>query len=120
LGSPVPLGEYLALLKGSLNANGLRYHDAGRAVRHIAVVGGSGGDYLRRAFDAGCDTFVTGDAKYDVFLLAKELGVNLIEADHFCTENTVIPALHKLLGEKFPDARFEISSRHGQTAKFFV
>ena len=47
---------------------------------------------LELAAAKGCNTFVTADVKYDRFLAAKELGVNLIDADHFCTENVVIPS----------------------------
>ena len=120
LDTPVPLRDYMTMLKASLKANGLRYHNSGRPVSKVAVVGGSGGNYLETAFDAGCDTFVTGEAKYDVFLLARELGISLIDADHFCTENVVVPVLHRYLDERFPSVLCAQSSRHGQTARFFV
>jgi dinuclear metal center YbgI/SA1388 family protein len=120
LAAPTPLHKYLSQLKKSLDCNGLRYYDSGRAVFRVSVVGGSGGDYLERAKDSGCDTLVTGEAKYSAFLLAAELGVNLIDADHFCTENTVIPALQSRLSAHFPGSEFVISKTHGQTASFFV
>jgi dinuclear metal center YbgI/SA1388 family protein len=120
LAAPTELGGFLAFLKGALKSNGLRYHDAGRAVSRVAVVGGSGGDYLQKALDAGCDTLVTSDIKYDVFLDARELGINLIDADHFCTENTVVPVLRDRLAAAFPGVECSVSGRHGQTARFFV
>ena len=39
------------------------------------------------ALDAGCDTFVTADVKYNQFWDARDLGMNLIDAGHFWTEN---------------------------------
>ena len=45
------------------------------------------------AVKAGCDTFVTADVKYDSFLEAKALGLNLIDAGHYPTENLVCPVL---------------------------
>lgn len=116
---PMPLDSFLAICKKKLNTNGLRYHDAGRPVEHIAVLGGSGGGNLIGAWEAGCDTYVTADVKYSVFLQARELGINLIDGDHFCTENPVIPMLAEKLRAAFPETEFLISERHGQTARFF-
>ena len=114
----MPMSEYLPFLKKALNTNGLRYYDSGCTVKRVAVLGGSGGSELSSAIATGCDTFLTADVKYDTFLLAKELGVNLIDGDHFCTENVVIPVMHKLLSEAFSDVEFMVSQKHGQTVSF--
>lgn len=71
------------------------------------------------AIAAGCDTYVTSDIKYNSFLDAKELGINLIDADHFCTENVVVPVLSDKLADRFEDVSFAVSSAHKQTAQFF-
>lgn len=71
------------------------------------------------AVSAGCDTYVTSDIKYNSFLDAKELGINLIDADHFCTENVIVPVLADKLAAAFTDVEFAISSVHVQTARFF-
>ncbi|MDR2357827.1 MAG: Nif3-like dinuclear metal center hexameric protein [Oscillospiraceae bacterium] len=118
LRSPRAMGEYLEFLKGRLGTSGLRYYDAGRPVSQVAVVGGSGGSELGAAAARGCDTLLTADVKYDVFLEARERGVNLIDGDHFCTENTVVPGLAEALREAFPSVNTSISKRHGQTVKF--
>ena len=118
LKAPMTMDEYLKMLKENLHANGLRYHDAGKPVHRVGTVGGSGGGMLELALDAGCDTFVTADIKYDVFLAAKELGLNLIDADHFCTENTVVPRLAEKLRADFPELTVMCSERHCQTAQF--
>ncbi len=114
---PMALQEFLPQVQNALGADGLRYSDAGTTVKRVAVVGGSGGSYLNAAIDAGCDTFVTADVKYDVFLTAKESGINMIDADHFCTENTVIPVLAGYLNHCFPKIPIILSERHRQTAK---
>ena len=115
----LPLDAFLALCKEKLNTRGLRYYDAGRPAEHIAVLGGAGGSALIEAWRAGCDTYVTADVKYSVFLQARELGINLIDGDHFCTENPVIGVLAKKLGDAFPETAFIVSARHDQTACFF-
>jgi len=116
---PVSLPEYMAMLKAALKTEGLRYYDAGREVQNVAVVGGSGGEELEKAVKAGCDTFVTADIKYHVFLEAKELGVNLIDGDHFCTENLAMAAIAERLREAFPESEVTESKRHNQVTRFF-
>ena len=118
LAEECPLEVYLKYVKSRLNSNGLRYYDAGRPVHKIACIGGAGGDGIRAAFDFGCDTYITADLKYSAFLEAKELGINLIDADHFCTENPIMYELKSLLGDRFPETDFIISEKHRQTAQF--
>jgi dinuclear metal center YbgI/SA1388 family protein len=118
LAAPMVFRDYLLGLKERLNSKGLRYHDAGRPVSKVAVVGGSGGSYLKHALALGCDTLVTSDIKYDVFLEAKEMNINIADADHFCTENVVTPVLQRKLCASFPDIAVSVAKCHGQTAKF--
>ena len=119
LAAETDLQAFLSVCKNTLNVNGLRYHDAGLNVKKLAVMGGSGGDCIALAKSLGCDTYVTSDIKYNGFLDAKELGINLIDADHFCTENVIVPVLHEKLSGEFTDISFEISKIHKQIARFF-
>lgn len=119
LAEALVMTDFLALCKEKLKTNGLRYYDAQRPVQNIAVLGGSGGGNLIDAFIAGCDTYLTADVKYHTFLQARELGINLIDGDHFCTENPVIYRLVSHLTAAFSDLVFEISERHDQTVCFF-
>jgi len=112
--------EFLAHVKQAVGATGLRYHDAGRPVRRVAVMGGSGSDALEYALAAGCDTYVLGEAKYSAFLAAKEQGLNLIEADHFCTENLVSAPLAQKIAAQFPVLAVTVSERLEQTARFYM
>ncbi len=118
LPAPERLDVFLQDCKAALNANGLRYYDAGRPVYKLAVMGGAGADAIEDAFRAGCDTYVTSDIKYHQFLMAGELGVNLVDADHFCTENPIIPALAEALQQQFPDIDFKVSKSHRQLISF--
>lgn len=100
-------------VKHALTANCVRYADAEKAVKKIAVIGGAGADEIEKAIEAGADTFVTGDVKYHQFLDAGNLGINLIDAGHFATENPVVKVLCDKLSEALPEVRFEVSSVHG-------
>lgn len=112
------MAELLARCKRVLHTSALRYFDCGRRVRRIAVMGGSGGGAIADAVRLGCDCYLTADIKYHQFLGAKELGLSLIDGDHFGTENPVIPALAAKLRERFGDVEFLVSKRHGQIISF--
>lgn len=115
----ISFDQFLEHTKKALSVNGLRYHDAGRTVRRIGCCGGSGGGDLALAAEAGCDCYVTADVKYDQFLEAKSLGISLVDADHFCTENVVVPVLEQWLKEAFPALDVRVSDKHAQTVQFY-
>ncbi len=118
LGEAVPLTAFLHTVKSTLHCSGLRYVDAGESVRRVAVMGGSGADSLDRAAALGCDTYVTADVKYHQFQKALDLGLNLIDADHFFTENPVIPALAEGLRARFEDLQILVSESHRAIIRF--
>ena len=113
------LGAFLEKVKEALGCVGLRYADSGKPVHNVAVGGGSCGSELEAAAKAGCDTFVTADVKYNQFFTAKELGVNLIDAGHFHTENPVCKVLADKLQGAFPDVVVVLSQKHTDCVKFF-
>lgn len=106
--------DFAEICRKRLKVQGLRYYNAGRPVKRIAVMGGAGGDEVQTAFEKGCDTYVTADIKYHQFLLADELGINLIDADHFCTENPIVHVLARILKENFPQIEVSVSNVHHQ------
>ena len=104
--------EYAAFVKRRLGAASVRCTDSGKSVTKVAVGGGSCGSMLEDAVKAGCDTFVTADVKYDTFLQAKALGLTLMDAGHFATENVVCPSLVNFLTENFPGIEVRQSQCH--------
>lgn len=105
-------GEYAAYVKERLGASSVRFVDTGKPVCRVAVGGGSCGSMLMDAVKAGCDTFVTSDVKYNVFLDAKALGMNLMDAGHYATENVVTPALADFLSREFPGMKVYVAQTH--------
>ena len=113
-----PLKDFARFVKKELGANGVRLVDGGRPVRKVAVGGGSCSDMMGDALALGCDTFVTADVKYDGFLDAKALGLNLIDAGHFPTENVVCPVLRDWLDSQFSDVEVAISRVHHEVFSY--
>jgi dinuclear metal center YbgI/SA1388 family protein len=78
-----------------------------RDIKRVAVVGGSGKDFIYPAIAAGADTLVTGECSYNAALDAASSGLNIIEAGHYATEFPVCQRL-KELAECIANAEAEI------------
>lgn len=120
LPQPVSVPDFLCAVQEALGANGLRYVDAGRPVRRAAVGGGACGEFLRAAAAGGCDAFVTADVKYDQFLTAAALGLTLIDAGHYPTEDVVCPVLVDYLAGRFPAVRIQKASSHREVTQYYM
>ena len=91
LAQQTTLGEFAARVKESLGCDHLRLIGADRMpVRKVALCGGSGAFLLQTAHRQGADVLVTGDVKYHEARQAEELGIALIDAGHFATEQLMI------------------------------
>lgn len=75
--------------------------DGNKSIKKVALCGGAGGDFLFDVAARGCDAFITGEAKHHEFLAAKELGLTLIAAGHFETENPVVAVLAEKIRNEF-------------------
>ena len=70
-------------------------------VQRLAIVSGSGSDYLDEAAAAGAQALLTGEPVERATATARELGVSLIAAGHHATETLGIKALGELLAARF-------------------
>ncbi len=113
-----PLEQFLAHVKEKLGTPVLRYVNGGKPACRVAVGGGACGDEYGAALAAGCDTLVTADVKYNHFRDAYDLGINLIDAGHFYTENPVMKPLAEKLQARFPEIEVCLSCTHADCMKF--
>lgn len=110
--------EFASFVKENLGCPGLRYVDGGRPIKRVAVGGGACAGAIREAADAGCDAFVTADVKYNQFWDARDLGLTLIDAGHFETENPVCDVLVAHLRGEFPNIPVLLAEKHGDPVHF--
>jgi len=115
-----PLEAFLSHVKNALGCEGLKYISGGRNVQRVCVGGGGCGGELKAAAKAGCDTFITSDLRYNMFRDAFDLGINLIDAGHFHTENPICAVLAEKLQAQFPEIQVLLSKNHADHGKFFV
>lgn len=100
---------FAAHVKKSLGCGAVRYTPGHKSVKTVGMCSGAGADYLEATLEQGADAFVTGEVKHHQFLLARELGVTLVEAGHFHTENVVLPLLADRLSREFPQVTWLIA-----------
>ena len=113
------LDVFLLTVKENLKCDGLRYVDGGKPVHKVAVGGGACAGEFMDAVNAGCDTFVTSDVKYNQFWEARNAGLNLIDAGHFHTENPIVTVLAEKIAAAFPEVEVKISEKHRDCMKFY-
>lgn len=122
LAESMALSAFLAMMRKRLRPNGVRYAVSGtnKTVRRVAVGGGSCGDLYPLAAARGCDTFVTADVKYNQFINATDLGMTIIDAGHFPTEDPVCSAIIARLEEAFPEVTVRKSEAHRELIQYFM
>ena len=116
----VALADYVRFVCQALGCNGLRYADAGKPVRRVAVGGGACGEFEEDAIRAGCDTFDTADISYHQFLDAAGKGINLIDAGHFPTEVPVCERVITYLTDRFPELAVSRSASDKDVIQYYV
>ena len=100
--------DFSYLLKGLLDCDGVRLVDACIPVQRVAVVGGDGKSFVSDAMAVGADTYVSGRIGYNVMEEAGEMGINLIEAGHFFTEQPVTEFFKRILTRIDPEMYIEV------------
>jgi dinuclear metal center YbgI/SA1388 family protein len=66
-------------------------------IEEVAIVTGSGTDWIREAADAGVDALVTGEGKQAAYHEAREAGLNVFLAGHYATETFGVRALQEVV-----------------------
>lgn len=96
--------EFAKHVKERLNAT-VKYVGE-NTVKRVAVCSGSGADFLFDAKVNGADALVTSECKHHLFNAAAEMGITLIDAGHFNTEDIIIEPLCEMLKTEFPTVNF--------------
>lgn len=104
--SPVPAMEFLRRVKESFDVKCLRYSAASPhlVIRRVALCGGSGASFIRKAIEEKADVIVTGDVKYHDFT---DYSDRLLIADigHYESELCARKILSRIIRESFPDCQ---------------
>jgi dinuclear metal center YbgI/SA1388 family protein len=110
LDDSLDLEDFAYRIKTVLGADSIRISDAYNPVSRVAIVGGDGKDFVKAAIEAGADTYVSGRIGYNVMAEAPEMGLNMIEAGHYFTEQPVTEFFRDLLLEIDSELYVEVAS----------
>ncbi len=119
LNSKMNFDEFLNFVSDKLKTDGLRYLKVNNTVSRVAVGGGACGSMLNNAKALGADTFVTADIKHSQWIEAEEIGINLIDAGHFSTENVITAPLTAKLAKKFCDISVNLAKNISEPMKYY-
>lgn len=110
--------EFAAYVKECLRAGGVRFCDGGKPIHRVAVGGGACGKMMDDAKAKGADAFVIGDCSYDLMQRAQSIGLTLVDAGHFPTENPIAAVFAERIVGAFPQLRTMVSERHADCIQF--
>ncbi len=118
LGNEMQCKDFAIFVKNRLCCTGVRYTQTNNIIKKVAVCSGSGGAFVKEAHLAGADAFVTGEIKHSQILQANELGLMVVDAGHFKSENVVIEPLQKALQKKFENVEFLTSKNFSDKIEY--
>ena len=110
LQNTINLEELIKKVKNDLKINNLRVVKGNDSVSKIAIINGSGQDFIGKAVRLGVDTVITGDTTYHFASDYKEMGINILDVGHFGSEQLIFFNVMKKLKEKFIDVEFITSN----------
>lgn len=110
--------EFALYVKKCLGAGGVRFCDGGQSIHRVAVGGGACGKMMDAAIAKGAQAFVIGDCSYDLMQRAQTLGLTLVDAGHFPTENPMTAVFARQIADAFPQLAVSASVRHRDCIEF--
>jgi len=90
--------EFSREVKNILRASYVRLIKSNnKKIKKIALCTGAGSSLLEQVSNLDIDLYITGDITYHNALRAKELGLNILEVEHYDTEKFFVDALYNQL-----------------------
>jgi dinuclear metal center YbgI/SA1388 family protein len=105
------LVDFAKLVKQAYQLDGLKaVGEWSHPIRQVAILGGSGGRYIREAKRAGADVYITGDVDYHTAQEAEAIGLSLLDVGHY-VEHHVVKRVCKILQQQLGDSVSIFASR---------
>lgn len=92
--------------------------DPSLSVKRVGIACGAAAEFLRDAHRAGCQAFLTGEARFHACLEAREFGIGMILPGHYATERFSMETLARRLSEQFPDIEAAPSERERDPVQY--
>ena len=115
----IQLEDLISKIKKSLNINNLRVVKGKDKVNKIAIINGSGLDFIGKAVALGADCIITGDTTYHFASDYKEMEISILDVGHFASEQITFFNVMENLKEKFKDVEFITSTVEEDPFSFY-
>ncbi len=103
-GGNYTLKEYIEKVIKAFELDGVNFFGDERAkIERIALVAGSGAEFIGEAAAMGADVLITGDVKYHNGIDAVEKGISVIDAGHYGVEKLFIPYMKEYFERSIPE-----------------
>lgn len=110
LDPPISLGELSENVKRMLGIDSVNViGDLRKTIHKAAVCSGNGSDFIGRAYDIGCDAYITGDIGYHDGCDARDMDLAIIDGGHFGTENVFMGELVRILRDSFEQRGLDLN-----------
>lgn len=119
LNESIQLEDLISKIKKSLNINNLRVVKGKDKVNKIAIINGSGQDFIGKAVALGADCIITGDTTYHFSSDYKEMEISILDVGHFASEQITFFNVMENLKEKFKDVEFITSTVEEDPFSFY-
>lgn len=120
LNEPVTMKELMDKVKAVFGAESLKYTgNLTDVVTKLAVNTGGGAGILQNCIDAGCDTFVTGDVKYNGYRDALDVGMKIVDIMHYDSEQISKTWFENWIKESFPGVEVVKSESNQNVVKVY-
>lgn len=112
--------DFIYQVKNKLNLENLIvYGETNRKVKRIAVLGGSGGHFIKNCIENQCDVFISSEFKHDEQIDAIDNNLILIDIGHYESEKFILQPLKQTFNKIFPELEVEVSYLENPTRKIF-
>ena len=115
----IQLEDLISKIKKSLNINNLRVVKGKDKVNKIAIINGSGQDFIGKAVALGADCIITRDTTYHFASDYKEMEISILDVGHFASEQITFFNVMENLKEKFKDVEFITSTVEEDPFSFY-
>lgn len=112
LQNPISLESFAAFVKEKIGLDCIRFAgEADRIVKTVGLSTGSGSNVknFREAIKHGCNVFITGDIRFHEAQEALSLGLALIDATHYASENLIVNKINNYLRLELNEKNIDIS-----------
>jgi dinuclear metal center YbgI/SA1388 family protein len=119
---PQDLTEFIDNIKNALRTRSIKLiGNIDKKINKVAVFSGSFDDRILNTITsiADIDILITGDIKYHTAIEILEMGMCVIDAGHFGTENIIVPQIINWLKKRFPGIVISCNTMETEPFKYY-